>query len=275
MGNLANVLIFTDMDGTLLDHHDYSFAPAIQTLEKLKNLHIPVIPNTSKTRAELMQLREALKLDGAFIVEHGAAAYLPIDSLPKQPEDTELYGEFWCKAFSPPRTRWLKLLKAAETKFSGQFRYFATMTIEELMQSTGLNAESAKLAAQREFGEPIEWLGTSQQKHEFIEYLMGQGANPVEGGRYIHLVGECNKGAAMKWLKNQYHQQCPERTWQTIALGDGKNDIAMLEAADVAIRILSPTNSLPVIHHSEHLITSSLYGPSGWAECLERLLFNA
>jgi mannosyl-3-phosphoglycerate phosphatase family protein len=272
---LSDILIFTDMDGTLLDHHDYSFAPVLETLKKLKQQHVPVIPNTSKTRAELMQLRDELKLDGAFIVENGAAIYLPINSLPMRPEDTELCGEFWCKSFSPPRTRWLKLLKAAEAKFSGLFQHFSAMSIKELMQSTGLSASAAKLAAQREYGEPIEWLGPSQQKQDFIDYLTSQGANPVEGGRYLHLVGDCNKGIAMKWLKNQYQQQYPERNWQTIALGDGKNDIAMLEVADVAIRILSPSNPLPVVSHSKHLITSSLYGPSGWTECIERLVFHA
>ena len=42
-------LIFTDLDGSLLDHHSYSFAPAVPLLAELDALGIPVIPITGKT----------------------------------------------------------------------------------------------------------------------------------------------------------------------------------------------------------------------------------
>ena len=70
---LKNVLIFSDLDGTLLDHHTYSFAPALSMLQKLRSANIPVIPNTSKTFAELTELTQQIGLDGPFIVENGAA----------------------------------------------------------------------------------------------------------------------------------------------------------------------------------------------------------
>ncbi len=46
-------LVFTDMDGSLLDHYTYQFDEAIPTLEELEQSDIPVIPITSKTQAEL------------------------------------------------------------------------------------------------------------------------------------------------------------------------------------------------------------------------------
>ncbi len=54
------VLVFTDLDATLLDHNDYSFEAARPALSRLRELDIPVIPNTSKTLAELETLTEAL-----------------------------------------------------------------------------------------------------------------------------------------------------------------------------------------------------------------------
>ena len=59
---LKQLLVFTDMDGTLLDHHDYSYAPALNMLDILKGRHIPVIPTTSKTKAELDSLMGDLSL---------------------------------------------------------------------------------------------------------------------------------------------------------------------------------------------------------------------
>ena len=50
------MLVFTDLDGTLLDHNTYSFSPALAAINKLKSLNIPIIPVTSKTLSELMTL---------------------------------------------------------------------------------------------------------------------------------------------------------------------------------------------------------------------------
>ena len=62
-------MVFTDLDGTLLDHHDYSFSAALATLEKLKTHQIPVIATTSKTVQEVIHLYEAMAINGPFIVE--------------------------------------------------------------------------------------------------------------------------------------------------------------------------------------------------------------
>jgi mannosyl-3-phosphoglycerate phosphatase len=50
-----------------------------------------------------------------------------------------------------------------------------------------------------------------------------------------------------------------------------KNDIAMLEAAHIAIRILSPVNPPPSVKKDE-VYTSTLPGPEGWNEMLTQLL---
>ena len=50
-------LIFTDLDGSLLDHYSYSFEPAKRILGDLELANIPVVPATSKTFAEVEHLR--------------------------------------------------------------------------------------------------------------------------------------------------------------------------------------------------------------------------
>ncbi len=72
-------LIFTDLDGTLLDHDNYSYEPAANLLEKLNNIGIPVIPTTSKTRSEVLPLRRAINNEHPFITENGAGIYIPKD----------------------------------------------------------------------------------------------------------------------------------------------------------------------------------------------------
>lgn len=274
MLNKQKPIIFTDLDGTLLDHDDYSFKAAEAMLNTLAEHTIPVVPNTSKTRAEVMQLRQMIGLNSPFIVENGAAVYIPFHFLANQPTDTLKVGDFWCKPFAPPRQKWIALLEKTKEEFGELFRHFSTMTIQQVVDATGLSSDDARLAMLREFGEPIEWLGNPQQKQQFLHRLKTLGANPVEGGRFIHLKGETNKGVAMNWLVEQFSLQLPQFDWVSIALGDGQNDAAMLEKADYAVRILSPVNPPPTVNTNNPLLTSTLAGPAGWTECLQQLLFE-
>ena len=50
-------LVFTDLDGSLLDHHNYSYSDALPQLRQLERRGIPVIPASSKTRVEIERLR--------------------------------------------------------------------------------------------------------------------------------------------------------------------------------------------------------------------------
>ena len=48
-----NFIIFSDLDGTLLDHHTYSFENAQPALDLVKKNNIPLILVSSKTRMEM------------------------------------------------------------------------------------------------------------------------------------------------------------------------------------------------------------------------------
>lgn len=264
-------LIFTDMDGTLLDHDTYSFAEAQPALAALKERGIPVIPTTSKTFAEMLVLRDRIGLDGPFIVENGAAIYIPHGVFARKPSSTVWQDGFWCKSFISPKTYWLKLIDAVRDEFSGQFQQFSSMTLEQIQKATGLDEALAGLAAQRQFGEPVKWLGDQDSKQDFIHALKEKGAHILEGGRFIHVSGECDKGVAMRWFEQEIQRQTGSET-RTIALGDGNNDIAMLEDADIAVRIRSPHHLPPELKKQQQVYTSTLFGPSGWNEILTQLL---
>ena len=46
------MVIFTDLDGTLLDHENYSFRMALPALDLLRRRGVPVVPVSSKTAPE-------------------------------------------------------------------------------------------------------------------------------------------------------------------------------------------------------------------------------
>lgn len=76
------ILIFTDLDGTLLDHDTYSWQPAAPALSFLRERSIPWILCTSKTRAEVERLRAEMGHTHPFIVENGGGIYIPRDTFP-------------------------------------------------------------------------------------------------------------------------------------------------------------------------------------------------
>lgn len=268
------VLIFSDLDGTLLDHFTYKADAAYSTIAQLKDADIPIILNTSKTTAELANIQAELALDTPFIVENGAAVFIPKTTFINQPADTTEIDNYWVKSFASSRKYWLELLETACADFQHLYQGFSTLTIEQLTELTGLSPEQAAQAKQRQFGEPIHWLGDEKSKQSFIEHLVDYGANVVQGGRFLHLSGHCDKGQALIWLTEQYREHYNQETVYTIALGDGENDIAMLEAAEVAVQIRSPVHEFPTLYRQHRqTIRTELFGPEGWAEAIQALLF--
>lgn len=270
----SQYIIFTDMDGTLLDHHTYSHAEAVDMLDRLNTAKIPVIPTTSKTFDELNVLRKQIGLTGPFIVENGAAINIPHGFFKQKPANTQWVNGYWVRQFCSKKQYWLSLLKRVEKDFSGLFTYFSAMSIEEIVDATGLSYEEAERAANRQYGEPVLWKSDEQIKQKFIQALFNIGAKPLQGGRFIHVSGDCNKGSALEWFIAEYTRQNPDTKCISIALGDGQNDVAMLEAADYSVRILSPVNEPPVLEKTENVVTSTKTGPAGWTESLKQIFEN-
>src|SRR5713226_6564538 len=73
----ARHLIFTDLDGTLLDARTYSWAGAEPALAEIERRRIPLVLVTSKTRAEVEPLRRKLGHAHPFITENGGGVFIP------------------------------------------------------------------------------------------------------------------------------------------------------------------------------------------------------
>lgn len=265
-------LIFTDLDGTLLDHDSYSHEAADPLIKALQDQNIPLILCSSKTRAEIAALRDEIDSEEPFIVENGAAVFIPQGYFPSQPNDTCEIDGYWVYEQGQRRKHWLKLLDKCKSRYDGQFDHFHAMGSEGIAKATGLAPGSAELANRREYGEPIQWLGSAEIKTQFINELQNEGGHLLQGGRFLHLSGPSDKGKALNWLVSEFVAQYPSLSFKSIALGDSQNDAAMLEAADEAIIIRSPVNAVPEIRRDKAAIVSQAFGPAGWRDSLTQLL---
>ncbi|PLY10869.1 MAG: hypothetical protein C0626_04350 [Arcobacter sp.] len=74
--NKTEYLIFTDLDGTLLDHETYDFSEANDMLNFIDKQKIPLIIVTSKTKDEVLELQKKLNISMPFIIENGAGIFI-------------------------------------------------------------------------------------------------------------------------------------------------------------------------------------------------------
>ena len=70
---MLKTLIFTDLDGSLLDRDTFKFDEIKDYLKKLLSKGIFIIPNTSKTEKEILEFNNELGSNLPYISENGAA----------------------------------------------------------------------------------------------------------------------------------------------------------------------------------------------------------
>jgi mannosyl-3-phosphoglycerate phosphatase len=268
------IMIFSDLDGTLMDHYTYKSTEALPTINQLNEADIPVVLTTSKTIDEVTVIQKNLNINAPIIIENGAAIFIPKSLFEVQPPETTSVDEYWVKSFCLPRQHWLDIISNAPARFNNLYQGFSSLSNEDLAKITGLTVAKAELAKNRQYGEPIHWFGDDTSKADFIHFVESKGATVLHGGRFFHISGESDKGRALKWLTQYYKGVFQYNDITTIALGDGKNDIAMLEAAKYAVQVRSPVHDFPDLSKHINVIQTTLYGPAGWAEALHQILPN-
>lgn len=279
------LIISTDLDATLLDHYTYSFEPARELLGLLEANRVPVICNTSKTRAELEVNRRSLGNQHPFIVENGAAIVIPdnyfhADSLAVVCEQTRAtYPSFILDKsnagsvvliFSEKREQWQRLLNGLPESLMACFQTFSQMGPEGIALDSGLALEDAQLANQREYTETLKWQGEDADLVRLRHLMEENGAKVTSGGRYTHISGHTNKGQALRVLFQLYEREFKQQYGDqaklfSLALGDSANDISMLEQADAAVVVRSPVHNPPNLTRTDFYI-GDCFGPEAWAE---------
>lgn len=246
------LIIFTDLDGTLLDRDTYSWEAARTALERCRQCRVPVVAVTSKTLAETRVLSERIGLDPHFIFENGGGICL---------ED----GKYLGLGISYDTLRHDFLMLASHFSLRG----LGDMRISELVEITGLTEEEALLAKKRLFSEPFLYVG--DELAELKAAAAEQGLQIVLGGRFYHLMAEKqSKGKAVR----QWVQRLGEnfdRPLFTSALGDSPNDFSMLSVVDHPF-LVRHKNGRSVSCALEEVVRTRSAGPSGWSEAVMQLL---
>ncbi|MBT8430642.1 MAG: HAD hydrolase family protein, partial [Gammaproteobacteria bacterium] len=167
--NPSPVIIFTDLDGTLLDHHDYSFDAAIPALQAIRSKGFPLILTTSKTLAEVGLINRALENAQPAIVENGCALCFPLDrDYPFEISRHEQVDDYAVLRYPPSYEQIRQFIEQQRSSHRWRLRGFGDMSAAAVAESTGLGIHAAEDAKRRLCSEPFLWHDSEENLKKFI-----------------------------------------------------------------------------------------------------------
>ncbi len=252
-------VIFTDLDGTLLDY-DYSFEPAKGVIERLKDLKIPIIFCSAKTRAEQEFFRNKMGVKDPFIVEDGSCIYVPPNYFGRR--IWELRGGYEANVLGVEYERIVERIEELRRRYDILSYHF--MSVEEVAKVTGLSLELAKLAKEREFSETVV-----RAEEEALDELR-RDFNVVIGGRFVHVYGKnADKGKAVRTLTSLFRELYGEVV--TVGIGNSYTDEPMLKAVDIPALVRNPDGWADL---SVNAYKAEGVATLGWVEVVEKLVLR-
>jgi len=271
----ASWVVFTDLDGTLLDHATYRWDAAQGTLDALRCFRVPLVIVTSKTWAEVQPLRGKLGRRDPVVIENGGAIYLPARYFSFRVKNAAKAGKGWLRVgLGTPRARLLEVLAEASKRAEVRVRSFAEMTARELAGRAGLSMADARRARERDFDEPFVILDTNHHARARLErQIRCLGLSMTRGSRFFHILGGNDKGEAV-WKLTAWFYRAFRHPVGTIGLGDSPNDIPMLRAVDVPILVARPNGRYDpeTVTAVPSVRRACGAGPAGWNCALLKIL---
>ncbi len=269
MNGEKRIVVFTDLDGTLLDHETYSFVAASEALDLLARRDIPLVLCSSKTRAEIELLQQDLRLQHPFVSENGGALFLPRGYFPFPIKNARPVAGYEVIEFGAPYHQLVEALHRIASKLGIQVVGFSDMSVEEVASDCKLSLLEARLAKLREYDEPFRISDSNPAgSSRLLEALHREGFRCTRGGRYHHLTGVTDKGLGIRTLKSLFEQSAGEVL--TVGLGDSLNDVSLLQEVDVPIVVQNPAagaNSRLLRKVPTARLTGAP-GPQGWNEAV-------
>ncbi|WP_213455199.1 HAD-IIB family hydrolase [Rhizomonospora bruguierae] len=242
------IVLFTDLDGTLLDHHTYRPGPALPELRRLQAAGVLVVPATAKTPAELAWLADEFGLPGPYIAENGAAVVgAGVDRVLGLPYDEV-------------RARLRDAAGAAGAEVAG----FGDATVEDVMSWTGLDRPAAVRARQRRWSETFRLL--SGDECALAAALAERGLTMARGARFRTALGRHDKGDAARLLLAVLGPDAV--SW---AVGDAANDFALLAAVRHPMLVRAHDGTWADLDLPDLLRLDGI-GPAGWAQAARHIL---
>lgn len=237
------IVIFTDLDGTLLDYEGYQFAPAGGGLYQVRRQRVPLVFTSSKTLEEQRRYQHEMDVEGPMIVESGSAVVLPVGYFDEElvrevveddaaDVDVRSVGDRIVLVLGRTVDEVRAALAEAGEETELAVRGFGDMSLAELEELTGLPETMARRARAREYSETIFLDADADAWKRLRQALRERGlAFHGEGPLATVLGAGTDKGRGVRLVTRLFGRASGQEP-TTVGLGDGPSDVPMLEAVD-------------------------------------------
>lgn len=262
-------IVFTDLDGTLLDHHTYAFEEALPGLRLLQEHGVPVVFCSAKTRAEQMEYRNALEVHDPFVVENGGAVLIEQNYFQKTISWTRMTDGFQVIELGSPYAEIRRTLEDVRAELKLPLQGYGDMKVEDVARLVGLDLAATARAMQREYEETVVTPLNAADRERLSQALSRRGFSMTSGARFTAVSKNNDKGRAARILTEIFRRERGEVI--TVGIGDSWNDTPLLAATDISLLVQGPDGiwaSLAVdgLHKVDGI------GPRGWTDAMRRLV---
>jgi len=258
-------IVFSDLDGTLLDGRTYRFDEARPALDMLRLRGIPLILCSSKARREIELWRVRLANRDPFIFENGGGICVPQGYF-RFPIGGEADDGLIVIPQGTPYPELRVALRELRQELGVAVTGFGDLTAAEIAELTGLPLVDADLARRREFDEPFVFDDAQDPRaSEFLRAIDARGLRWTRG-RFFHILGDNNKGRAARLVAGLYRRMWP--ALRTVGIGDALNDLPLLQSVDVPVLVQRADGSYAETAPLPGLVRAEGAGPAGWNRAL-------
>jgi mannosyl-3-phosphoglycerate phosphatase len=263
------LVVFSDLDGTLLDRQTYSAAAAESALALLARERIPLVLCSSKTRAEIQLVQQGLGISHPFICENGGALYIPDGYFTFDLFEARRIPGYSVVEYGRPYAEVVETLQQAARRTHVAIVGFNDMSVGEVARECGLPLLQARLAKLREYDEPFKIVNAiSGARRRLARALRASRLAWSAGGRFDHAGAPVDKGVVIKRLTALYERAAGPCL--TVGLGDAPNDVPLLSQVDqpVVVRNHDSSAGHELLAKVPGATLTDSVGPAGWAEAI-------
>ena len=236
----TSLVIFTDIDGTFLDHDTFSEGDNFEILDKLVENNHYVVFNSSKTFHEIKKMQDRHKTSFPFICETGGGIYHKDQILDSSPRKREGYNIMY--ESKKVQTFESDVRLEISRNFEQDIDIFDDIDISEKKSLSSLSGDNLKLACKRDFSLLIKWRSNEKRFTLFQSVLRRLNLDIVKGSRFYHICSGQNKGKALLYFLNKLKFSSSDKNYITVGVGDSDNDIDMLSNVDYPCVVKSSDN---------------------------------
>ena len=268
-GMAQRIVVVTDVDGALLEPGTRSLPDERAALDFLAARGIPLVINSSRTRAEIERLHQTLQLLTPFISENGAALFLPHASFPFVPERARPAVGCEVIEFGRRYHEVVDALRLTCRETEVEVVGFAELSIEDVARELGVALVEAQLAKLREYTELFRIVDEKDaMRSRLFKALHRRGLRCGRTGTHHLVTATPDRAESLRTLRAIWKQAWGDHVM--IGLGDSEDDVAWLRHVDVAIVVQSrrtgvaarALSKLPTAHVTRRP------GRQGWSEAI-------